>query len=127
MKQFEPSDITLLADQVWFLNRADASLYCIDKESGACTRELTLENPRALVAGQYGDGCGGGRIFIVDGDAVKVYNPDDKSVMVLLEALDCPSGIDKQGCILHITQQGEAPVLTFDLSKMHAEALRFSL
>ena len=82
--------------------------------------EILLQHPQGVVAGQYGDGCGGGRIFIADtyNDKVKVFNPDDGSMMTLLDTLHAPGGIAKKGCTLYIADSDAHSIVAFDLPSM---------
>lgn len=79
-------------------------------------KEIEKFHPTSRCDGIIGDGCGGGRIFFTTQDALKVFDPVTKEVMILLEKLDDPKDISKKGCHLFFTCKDEK--MTFDLSKM---------
>jgi hypothetical protein len=123
----QPSGVALLEEELWFVDSESSSLRC------AAYREVQshifdcdeLQHPLDLCVGLYGDGCGGGRIFIVDSynNAIKVYDPESKTVMTLIEGLSEPSGISKKGCQLFIANTNAHEIVVFDLSKMQKTIL----
>ncbi len=123
----QPSGLAVLEDELWFVDSESSSLRCAyDKDVNSYIYESDeLQHPLDLCVGQYGDGCGGGRIFIADSynNAVKVYNPQTKEVIHLIEDLAEPSGIDKKACELYICNTNAHEVLVFDLSQMHLRRL----
>ncbi len=138
----QPSGLTLLYDQLWFVDAESSALRVIvgngvhtaigeglftfgDVDEG----ELLLQHPQGVTAGQYGDGCGGGRIFIADtfNNKVKAYNLEDGSIMTLVSDLHTPTGVGKKGCTLYIADTDAHRIILFDLSKMSTEVMRFSL
>lgn len=123
----QPSGIALLEEELWFVDSESSSLRCaaygkVRSHIFDCDE---LQHPLDLCVGIYGDGCGGGRIFIVDSynNAIKVYDPESKTVMTLIEGLSEPSGISKKGCELFIANTNAHEVLVFDLSKMEKRKL----
>lgn len=66
--------------------------------------------------GVIGDGCGGGRIFFVEDEALQVYDPITKERMSLLEGVSAAKELSKKACILTIICQDK--IVKFDLSKM---------
>ena len=66
--------------------------------------------------GIIGDGCGGGREFIVEDEILRAYDPQSKENIILLEDLKDVQGISKKACILTLTCRGE--IVKFDLSAM---------
>ncbi len=123
----QPSGIALLEEELWFVDSESSSLRSaaygeVHSHIFECDE---LQHPLDLCAGIYGDGCGGGRIFIVDSynNAVKVYDPESKKVMTLIEGLSEPSGISKKGCQLFIANTNAHEVLVFDLSQMQTKRL----
>ena len=64
--------------------------------------------------GIIGDGCGGGREFIVENDTLAAYDPQTKEEIVLLENIIDAQEIRKSGCIITLTCRNE--VIKFDLS-----------
>jgi len=119
--------ISFLDKELWFVDSESSSLrsaaygevnsFIFDNEE--------LQHPLDLSAGIYGDGCGGGRIFIVDSynNAIKVYNPQTNEVMTLIEGLDEPSGISKKACKLYICNTNAHEIIVFDLSQMQKTIL----
>ena len=66
--------------------------------------------------GIIGDGCGGGRIFIVQDEKLQAYDPQTQSFMVLLEDVLNAVKISKKACLITIICENES--IVFDLSKM---------
>ena len=129
----QPSGLALLYDQLWFVDAESSALRVIEGENvrtlvgeglhafgDSDEAPILLQHPQGVVAGQYGDGCGGGRIFIADtyNDKVKVFNPDDGSMMTLLDTLHAPGGIAKKGCTLYIADTNAHAIVAFDLPTM---------
>ena len=66
--------------------------------------------------GIIGDGCGGGRLFSVEENELRVYDPQSNEVIVLLENIITPKSISKSSCILKI--KCEKCEINFDLSAL---------
>ena len=66
--------------------------------------------------GIIGDGCGGGRFFIVEDATLIAYEPNTKEKIVLLKNIYMPKSISKKGCIITIECENET--IVFDLSKL---------
>ena len=66
--------------------------------------------------GIVGDGCGGGREFVVENETFYVYDPLTKEKMTLLKDIHMPKSITKKGCI--ITIECEHEIIKFDLSAL---------
>ena len=66
--------------------------------------------------GIIGDGCGGGREFIVEGETLLSYDPYTKESITLLENIDKAKAISKHRCILTI--ECEDTIIKFDLSNL---------
>ncbi|MCK9492183.1 MAG: thiamine biosynthesis protein ThiF [Sulfurimonas sp.] len=66
--------------------------------------------------GIIGDGCGGGRFFMVKDEILKAYDPDTKEYIELLVGVKNALTISKSVCVLNIVCQDET--IEFDLSKM---------
>jgi len=64
--------------------------------------------------GIIGDGCGGGRIFLVKDDRLFAYDPQTDSSILLLEEVPNATGIAKKGCTITIECKDE--IIRFDLS-----------
>ena len=79
------------------------------------THGFDIDSP-LVCEGIVGDGCGGGRIFYVEGDTLFVYDPLTQERMVLLGELKEAKRVSKEGCIIEIETQEE--LLRFDLSAL---------
>ena len=66
--------------------------------------------------GIIGDGCGGGRIFIVEDQILIAYEPQTKEKITLLNDIHMPRSISKAGCIVTIVCENET--IKFDLSSL---------
>ena len=137
----QPSGLTQLGEVMYFVDAESSSLRQIEHgvvstligeglfTFGDCNSdEILLQHPQALCAGIIGDGCGGGRLFMADtfNNKVKVYYPEDGTMMTLLENLSEPSGISKRGCELFIANTNAHTIVKFDLSKMEATTMEFT-
>lgn len=69
-----------------------------------------------ICEGIIGDGCGGGRFFIIEEGILKAYDPQSQEVIVLLEDIRLPKSIRKKGCTLFIECENES--FEFDLPTM---------
>lgn len=79
------------------------------------THGFDLNNP-LICEGIIGDGCGGGRLFMVEQNILKAYDPITKEYFELLKDVRKPIGISKKVCIVTIVCEDE--IVEFDLSKM---------
>lgn len=123
----QPSGLSLLDKELWFVDSESSSLRCAaygEVRSHVFDSD-ELQHPLDICVGIYGDGCGGGRIFIVDSynNKIKVYDPQSKEVKILIEGLSEPSGISKKGCQLFIANTNAHEILVFDLSQMQRTRL----
>ena len=66
--------------------------------------------------GIIGDGCGGGREFIVEDTTLYSYDPYTKEKMILLEAIEGATAISKHRCTLTI--ECVTKTIQFDLSAL---------
>jgi len=66
--------------------------------------------------GIIGNGCGGGRFFIVEDETLIAYEPQTKEKITLLKNIHMPRSITKKGCI--ITIECEDETIKFDLSSL---------
>ncbi len=66
--------------------------------------------------GIIGDGCGGGRIFMIKDEKLQAYDPQTQSFIVLLEDVLNAVKISKSGCRIEIICKDET--ICFDLSKL---------
>ena len=119
--------ISFLDKELWFVDSESSSLRsaAYGEVKSFIFDNDELQHPLDLSAGIYGDGCGGGRIFIVDSynNAIKVYNPQTNEVMTLIEGLNEPSGISKKACKLYICNTNAHEIIIFDLSQMQRTRL----
>jgi hypothetical protein len=66
--------------------------------------------------GIVGDGCGGGREFIVEDETLRAFDPQSGENIVLLRDIHMPRAIKKDACI--ITIECEDELIKFDLSAL---------
>ncbi|MCF6309005.1 MAG: thiamine biosynthesis protein ThiF [Sulfurimonas sp.] len=66
--------------------------------------------------GIVGDGCGGGRIFSIEKNILKAFDPQSQSSRILLEDIIGAKSISKKGCIITIVCEGKT--IEFDLSSV---------
>jgi len=64
--------------------------------------------------GIIGDGCGGGRIFVVQDEKLEAYDPQTESSIALLQDVKNAVKIAKKGCLITIECKNET--IRFDLS-----------
>lgn len=79
------------------------------------THGFDLSDP-LVCEGIIGDGCGGGRIFFIENEALNVYDAQSKENRVLLKDIKNARKISKSGCIVRI--ECEQKDIEFDLSSM---------
>lgn len=131
----QPSGMDVDAEGIYFVDAESSSLrYCENKTVHTFVGEglfsfgdrnegeVLLQHPQDVVYGKIGDGCGGGRIFIVDtfNSKLKVFNPEDGAMMTLLDSLNEPCGLDKIGCDIYIADTNSSQIIRFNLSQMQA-------
>ncbi|WP_294965339.1 thiamine biosynthesis protein ThiF [Sulfurimonas sp.] len=73
-------------------------------------------NSPLICEGIIGDGCGGGRLFMVVENTLKAYDPTTKNSRVLLENINKSISISKKACIVTVVCEDET--IEFDLSEM---------
>jgi|LGOV01.1.fsa_nt_gb hypothetical protein len=69
-----------------------------------------------ICEGIIGDGCGGGRLFMVEQNILKAYDPMTKNSRILLKDIHKPLSISKKACIVTVVCEEET--IEFDLSEM---------
>lgn len=69
-----------------------------------------------ICEGIVGDGCGGGRLFMVVQNSLKAYDPMTKNSRILLKDIKKPLSISKKACIITVVCKEET--IEFDLSEM---------
>ena len=79
------------------------------------THGFNLDSP-LVCEGIIGDGCGGGRLFMVEAQTLKAYDPITKEQFILLENVLDAVSISKSQCIISI--ECETLNIEFDLSSM---------
>lgn len=67
--------------------------------------------------GIVGDGCGGGRIFYINGNFLNVYDPTTRESLILYDKLKDVKSLTKKGCILFIESVNED--IEFDISTLN--------
>jgi len=72
--------------------------------------------------GIIGDGCGGGREFIVEDEKLFAYDDLTSENIVLLESVKDAIGISKKACILTVTCREQ--IIEFDLSSMSQKVIK---
>ena len=123
-QRVEPSALVAFHGVLYFVD-AKSSLLCAFEGDELKTLigedEHLLQNPYDLCVGEYGDGCGGGRIFIADtfNKEIKVYEKESHSLMRLCECEALPYSITKSGCNLYIMSKQD--VIKFNISTMKSE------
>jgi hypothetical protein len=73
-------------------------------------------NSPLVCEGIIGDGCGGGRFFMIQDAKLIAYDPKTKEYFEILEGIEKPISISKKACI--VTVVCEDKTIKFDLSKM---------
>ena len=73
-------------------------------------------NSPLICEGIIGDGCGGGRFFMVKDGILKAYDPKTKEYFELLKDIKNAISIAKSACIVSVICEDET--IKFDLSKM---------
>ena len=73
-------------------------------------------NSLLVCEGVVGDGCGGGRLFIVENETLKAYDPTTKEYFTLLTKLYNVVSISKSACLITIICKKEE--IKFDLSAL---------
>jgi hypothetical protein len=121
---------------LWFVDAESSALRFIEGRSvttvigeglftfgDSDTAPILLQHPQGVACGLAGDGCGGGRLFVSDtyNGKVKAYDPLSGRIVTLIDGLNEPTGIAKQGCRLYIAETGAHRIVTFDLSAMVLE------
>ena len=73
-------------------------------------------NSPLVCEGIVGDGCGGGRLFMIEDESLKAYDPQTQSSITLLTGILDAKSITKNACIITIKCQKND--IVFDLSAM---------
>lgn len=79
------------------------------------THGFDLNDP-LICEGIIGDGCGGGRLFMVKEKSLKAYDPTTEEYFELLKDVKNPLSISKKACVVTIVCENET--VKFDLSEM---------
>ncbi len=77
---------------------------------------MTDGSKKISCMGVVGDGCGGGREFIIEGGELFAYDALSKKSIILLKDIKNAQNISKKSCILTI--ECSDGVFEFDLSLM---------
>jgi hypothetical protein len=73
-------------------------------------------NSPLVCEGIIGDGCGGGRLFLVEDETLIAYDPETEEKIVLLEDIFEAKKVSKSGCIVEVECEKEC--IKFDLSAL---------
>ena len=73
--------------------------------------------------GIIGDGCGGGRVFTIDENKLKAYDPQSKETVVLMDNVIGAKAINKKACTIFIECENEH--IEFDLPTMTSTIKKF--
>ena len=76
----------------------------------------TMVGSKISCMGIIGDGCGGGREFIVENEKLVAYDEQSGETILLLEDVKNALSISKKACVISVTCRDK--VVLFDLSKM---------
>jgi len=76
---------------------------------------FNLDSP-LICEGIIGDGCGGGRLFIVENETLKAYDPTTKESFILLENILNAVSLSKSACMITIVCSDKN--IEFDLSAL---------
>ncbi|MBA1437573.1 MAG: thiamine biosynthesis protein ThiF [Epsilonproteobacteria bacterium] len=68
--------------------------------------------------GIIGDGCGGGRLFVVEDGILFAYDPYTKEKIVLQEGIKNAKQVSKKGCIVSVVCSDG--ILEIDLSQINS-------
>lgn len=72
--------------------------------------------------GIVGDGCGGGRLFTIQDEKLKAYDPQSEKFIILLEDVKDATAISKKACVVTITCKGQ--IIEFDLSSKSKNVIK---
>ncbi len=75
-----------------------------------------MDGSKISCIGIIGDGCGGGREFIIEDGILYALDPVTEEKITLLEGIDSPQSIEKKACIITIECKEE--IIRFDLSSL---------
>ena len=73
-------------------------------------------NSPLVCEGIIGDGCGGGRFFLIEDEMLLAYDPTTASKIFLTDGIKDAKALTKKRCLLTIECEHE--VIEFDLSKI---------
>ncbi len=79
------------------------------------THGFDLDNP-LVCEGIVGDGCGGGRLFMVEDEILFAYDPQTQEKILLLKDIFEAESVKKSGCIIEI--KCSSNIVIFDLSSL---------
>jgi len=75
-----------------------------------------MDGSKLSCVGIVGDGCGGGREFVIENETLYAKDPVTKERFTLLEGIKNATAISKKGCDITIITQDQT--IVFNLSSM---------
>jgi len=83
-------------------------------------KEVKVEkNTIDFDVGKVGDGCGGGRIFLLTKTNIKAFNPENQEFMSLFENLNEAESIYKKGCDLFVQEKDAKYIYNLSMMKKY--------
>jgi len=79
------------------------------------TLGFDLDSP-LVCEGIIGDGCGGGRFFLIEDETLKAYDPTTKEYFTLLKNVQNALSVTKSACVITIVCKEDE--IKFDLSAL---------
>jgi hypothetical protein len=77
---------------------------------------MIVGSSKLVCEGIVGDGCGGGRVFVIEDEKLSAYDPQSSDRILLLEGVKNAKEISKSGCLITIKCSDET--IKFDLSSL---------
>ncbi len=103
---FDLKNITFLGDILYFIDKS----ILFHLEDNIIIKDIKLTNPKAIVSGK--GSCGNFRVFIIDENKLKNFDPISNTIQILLN-LNNPTSITKFECNLYIIDENK--ILNFNL------------
>jgi len=105
----------------------DKDIYTLDTQNALLEYEthdgkqkVHVENePIDFDIGRYGDGCGGGMVFVLYATYIQAFNPETKKFMLLCKELNGASSIEKKACDLFIQEEDAKYIFNLAMMKKY--------